>query len=383
MSLKILRFIQNYSGHCTDLNLVDWLISKIIKPLCDLSSRYFSYKLKILSTLLRVIFYASEATISDCDTLSECVLQCMEYGLYPLCPDDSHTHMAMIIILGNKMSEPWFLNFLKPNIIFIMRNMLMGNEDKMCFYLDCLRTLYDRLNLEKKLEMDVPTWLPLLETRSKFNEQCLTEALRYLAQLIEVESLTVQQFIQSEVLHKIQFLLSNPSEVGETTFVIKSFLMVFIKFEVTGNHHVYNSRTFKNLVRLLGETLVFLITSLKVTFHGKTNTHDTFPLSIIDRLEKDIIITLKLLQSLYVLNGSWHQWFDIEEEHKLIDDNIFRNLILYVTLRDLLRDGTTKLSWFIELLKICPAVLNFSLRKQMLIKTLPTPVVYLQTTASG
>ena len=62
-----------------------------------------------------------------------------------------------------------------------------------------LRKLYNKLELDKMLEIKLPTWIPLLDTRQMFDRQNFVLALRYISQVIEDEKMLDQQFIQSEV----------------------------------------------------------------------------------------------------------------------------------------------------------------------------------------
>ena len=96
-------------------------------------------------------------------------------------------------------------------------------------------------------------------------------------------------------------------------------------------------------------------------FFADTKMHSN-SLFNIEPFEQDVIISLKLLQCLYVLNSSWHQWFDIFEERKLIDEHLFICHDFTRCLEEELKCENGRLSWFVNMVKLCPVVTPFKLR---------------------
>ena len=139
---------------------------------------------------------------------------------------------------------------------------------------------------------------------------------------------------------------------------VKSFLCVFLNFEMgTENKYSLNINLFIYLVRLVGEALDYFVHSLQVYLYRR-KVHTETPSNIAGPFEKDVIVTLNLLPSLYVLNCSWHQWFDVAEEHKIINEYLFENSTFIKGLDYVLRKDHNRLTWFIEMIKLCPAVVQ-------------------------
>ena len=120
-----------------------------------------------LKILLKAVFHATEN--ESVDVFREVFLDFCSFS--PICHDNSHVFMSLSIVLVRKMSEPWLLSFLKPEIILSMRYSVLKNQQKGCIYLDYLCELYNDMDLDNKLEMKLTTWAPSLRAREMFDEQ--------------------------------------------------------------------------------------------------------------------------------------------------------------------------------------------------------------------
>ena len=355
---------------CNDLIQVEKLVSMIIRPFVDVAQKYLDNEILVFKVLLKIIYYASLQTLHDCDNrnLSHVFL---ENSLDPYCSDSAHTAMALLIILGEKMPNSWFKNFLEPEVFLQMRMIVMRNERRNCPYVDYLRKLYYDLNLEEKFYLKFPTYKLLEDTCPLFNEEFLTTALRCVSQIINENEIHPQQFIQSGLLSKFHSVLCNPSEVGDQTFVIKSFLTALVCFETgSENNYTWRSNYFEKLVLLLVGTLDYVVSiSCNVTSsYRKTNIY--CPLSTVERFKNDAIVTVQILESLYVLNSTWHQWFDIIEDNNLIEGNLFESWCLYYRFAEDMEEHVND-EWLVNLIKMCPATVSAHQRHEIFKKLLP------------
>ena len=227
-----------------DVDAVDKVICKIIKPLFALFCEN-PHGIEMMSNVfLKAIFYASDATIKDTgDFFSKHLFSFVRIFLRPFCFSRSHTVITFLVILSRKMTQEWLQTILEPDVIFFIRFNVLRSGENMCPYVNNLKKLYFDLCLRNMIEAKVPLWNQLLEAQYMFQGQSLTMALQIVSELIGQKGLPGQIFIQSGILLKLSSLLCNPSEFGESTFVIKSFLSVFLNFE-TGpvNHYSWNSR---------------------------------------------------------------------------------------------------------------------------------------------
>ena len=201
-----------------------------------------------------------------------------------------------------------------------------------------------------------------------FKEESLATVLKRVSEVIDEKQLCEQKFIQSGLLQNLCSLLCNPSEIGETTFVIKSFLSVFLNFKTESeNHYSWDRGLFESFVRLVLETYDYVVSVLK----RKRRAHIESSPSILESFRKDEVVILNLLQSLYILNSSWHQWFDIAEENKIINESLFESFLLNCYLLDELEVKSEKLSSFFDVAKLCPVTVNKKFRLEMLNRLLP------------
>ena len=368
------KFLKRCPKPSSNAIFVDKLISKIIKPVFAIPyqcNSFFSLPLLPI-VFLKTIFHASKETIMENDDVfSEEFFNFMERHLEPCCHEVCHIFMALLFILATKMPAAWFEQFLKPKIIFKMRLIVTRYDEKMCPIANHLKELYCRLNLENMLARKVSTWLPLLNMPDMLEGQNIALELRYISHVINEEEMDIQQFLQSGVFSKLKFLLSHSDEVGQTPLGIKTFLTVFLNFKTDIDYHfMWNSNVFEKLVRLVVRSLDFLVVTVdKMLCMGQKHNGDA--LLAIRRFQKDISVTLGLMQCLYVLNGSWHQWFDIVDSHKIIDNEVFLSQTLSEMFESELNDETTKLKWFISVTKMCPAFVSYKTRLNMFNSILP------------
>lgn len=368
------KFLKRCPKQNSSAVFIDKLISKIIKPIFAILYQCEScFKLPLLPTVfLKTIYHASKETIMENDDVfSEEFCNFMELNLEPGCHELCHIFMALVFILGTKMPAVWFEQFLKPKIIFKMRFIVTRYDEKMCPIADNLRRLYCRMNLQNMLARKVSTWLPLFDMPVTFQEQSIARELKYISGIIDEEQMGVQQFLQSGVFYKLKFLLSQNGNIGRTSFGIKTFLTVFLNFQTDSEHHfTWNNNIFEKLVRLVVASIDFLVVSMdKMLCVGEKHNGDI--LCTVRFFQKDIIVALDLMQSLHVLNGSWHQWFDIVNSHKIVDDEVFVSQTLSDMFESELYDGA-KLEWFVKMTKMCPAFVPYEIRLNMFKITLPT-----------
>ena len=373
--LYTLRLSNNCSNYCTDMLQVEKLISMIIRPLFEVCNRGDANTLYvpfISKAVLKVIFYASNATLVDNeDVFPEKFFTIKEDDLDPRDLKKCDSAMALLGILG-RMPKAWLHRFLKPKVLLRLRLILTRSNGKMCPLVDYLRKLYADLELEKQIEMNDPTMNLLFDACQAFQSGNATTALRCIADVIDENTVNVQHFIQSGVLYKLQSLLCSPTENGHTTSDIKAFLSIFLKFKSGAEDtYAWSGCLFQSLVCLVGESLGFFLSVLDTKLYSYNSEHDEASKSAIDNYERDIIVLLNLLQSLYILNSSWHQWFDIMEEKKIIGEEFFESSMFTLLLEMDFEDKTERLPWFIKMTEICPVVANLELRLEMFRKTLP------------
>ena len=280
--------------------------------------------------------------------------------------------MALLTILGRKMSNEWLQRFLTPRFLLRLRLILTRSNGKMCPFVDYLRKLYAEFVLKKQIEKNVPAWNLLFDACQVFQSGNATTALKCIADVIDENTVNVQHFIQSGVLYELQSLLCSPTENGHTTSDIKAFLSIFLKFKSGAEDtYAWSGCLFQSLVCLVRESLDFFLSVLSNTLSCNESVHSESSRCAIDNYERDIIVLLNLLQSLYILNSSWHQWFDIMEEKKIIGEKFFKSNRFKRLLGKEFDDETGRLPWFIKMTEICPVVANLELRLEIFRETLP------------
>ena len=321
------------STQSDDLEQFDCLISIISVGLYQMIHTDKFPKGIVSDVLLKVVYYAGKQTITS-DIPDSRLLDFIENHLGECCSDFAHTAMALIVILFEKMPKIRLKQILKPQIFLQMKMIVTQNDKNKCLHEIYLRKLYSDLSLEEKFYDKFPTFKKLQDT--VFNEHCLTSDLRCVAQIITGKNFELDHFIISGLLHKFHSLLSNPSEIGDQTFVIKSFLTVFLSFE-TGieGSYTWKSNLFRKFVGLVVTSLDYILLRLNRMRTSCKEVNTEFPLSTIDRFKNDAVITVKLLEFLHILNGTWYQWFDIVFENKIIEDNLFGSRILLPKLQGL------------------------------------------------
>ena len=334
--------------------------------------------------ILKVVYYAGKQTIND-DFISWKLKEYLSIQLIPFCKYRRNRNaVALIIILLEKMSENWLQIFSDPKLFFLTKMEVMQNVDNRCDYVDCLRKLYYELDLEGKFYKKFPNFRTLQD--NLFDIQNLTMALRSVAQIINEYEIQGEQFFISGLLYKLHSLLSNPSEIGDQTFVIKSFLTVFLSFEIgTGNNYTWKSNMFEKLVLLGVNTLDYLfdtsalidrdeIDSLNDIYYIEYN-YSEIPVRNTESFKNVAIVTMELLESLYILNSSWHEWFDIGVENKLIEDRLFESRSLNVRCCKEYKKyddhQTISDKWIASLSTICPATVSALTRKEMFMSLTP------------
>ena len=319
--------------------------------------------------LLKVVYYDGKRTIAT-DIPDSRLLDFIENHLEKCCSDFAHTAMALIVVLFEKMPKIRLKQILKPEIFLQMKMIVTQNDKNKCLHEIYLRKLYYDLSLEEKFYNIFPTFKKLQDT--VFNEHCLISALRCVSQIITGKKFEREHFILSGLLHKFHSLLSNPSEIGDQTFVIKSFLTVFLSFEIgTGNNYTWKSNLFRKLVWLVVTSLNYILCRVRDIRRCCTEVNSDSPLSTIGRLQNDAVITVKLLESLHILNGTWYQWFDIVFENKIIEDNLFESSMLYTSPEYL--DEQIKDVWLMGLIKTCFATVSRQQKHLTYAKLLPKP----------
>ena len=349
--------------------LIDAIYWQLLNMINNINTKIFPEGVVGCRVLLKVVYYAGKRTIAT-DIPDSRLLDFIENHLEKCCSDFAHTAMALIIVLFEKMPKIRLKQILKPEIFLQMKMIVTQNDKNKCLHEIYLRKLYFDLSLEEKFYDKFPTFKKLQDT--VFNEHCLTSDLRCVAQIITGKKFELDHFILSGLLHKFHSLLSNPSEIGDQTFVIKSFLTVFLSFE-TGieGSYTWKSNLFGKLVWLVVANLDYILLRLNHMRTSCKEVNTDSPLSTIGRIRNDAVITVKLLESLHILNGTWYQWFDIVFENKIIEDNLFESSMLYASPKYL--DEQIKDAWRMSLIKTCFATVSRQQKHLTYAKLLPKP----------
>ena len=360
------------SRHSSNQESIHELTSVIMGPLSTLVVNNSFSRFSMCRAFFKTIYHATESSIGY--DVYETLFNFIQCSLDPGCHYRSHICMALLIILCGKMSDDSLQRFLNDEILFKLRYLISrsGNE-KDCPYVEHVRKLCEDLNIEKKLHENVSTWNPLFLTQGMLQEYSIAKDLRAMSQAIDNNKMSVPQFIQNEVLNRLQLLLFNPSEICERTFVIKSFLTVFLEYvDVGDKQYTWRNHAYKNLVILTVKSLEYLVSVLYRILNGYDEVHCLeVPSKIVKLFEMDIAVTLNLLQSLYVLNTTWHQWFHMLKNSKIIDDTSFRSSIFNSYLDSEMKYKTKRMLWFSELTKLCPAVIKFESREEIFRRAFP------------
>ena len=170
------KYSKNCPNHCNELTLVDELVSKIVKPLFTLFHQTFFHKSLLSKVFLKAIYHTTETTIKDNeDVFSEKLFEFMNYYLEPCCHSESHTIVALVIILTEKMSDDWFQEVLGPKIFLKLRFLVLRNGETVCPHVNYLRKLYNGLDFEKRLESRVPTWISLMTRNTCLKKRALRQ----------------------------------------------------------------------------------------------------------------------------------------------------------------------------------------------------------------
>ena len=75
------------------------------------------------------------------------------------------------------------------------------------------------------------------------------------------------------------------------------------------------------------------------------------------------------------MNSSWHQWFDIAEERKLIEEDLFGWEEFEWCLEEELKRKNGRMPWFKDMIKLCPAIAKMSIRSKVFNESLTNQTV--------
>ena len=321
------------------------------------------------AVLLKVVYYAGKQTL-DVDFVKWKLKRFIFNYCNSCCDYVGGTSRALLIILLEKMSEIGLQICLTPKFFILVKVIATEDNEISCHYFDYIRKLYYDLNLEERFYRKY-----IMLQDSVFNEQCLSTDLRCVAKLIDEDKIDGEDFILSGLLYKFHSLLCKPSEISDQTFVIKSFLTVFLSFETDiEDSYRCNNDLFYKLVRLVVKALEFFY------FHNKNLGHIQVHLRTMGTVPT---VIMEVLESLNVLNTSWHEWFDIGVENKIISEHCFSSTRVdaYAESKEYFKDES-----FANFITICPETIWTSTREKMLLNLtskLKVPVKYFNVSRSN
>ena len=202
-------------------------ISKIVSPLLFM----FYYSIKcfevtsplIISYFYRAISFASENLTNEDEILNEEFLKFLEEKFISRCERATYVLLNILLVLISRMPTFSLPKLLTPEMCFRLRAITSRYPEERCGLVDDMRKLYVEYTMENILETSIPTWTPLHRIchLAICQKPDFSEAIKNLADLMENNSLNVQELIQSDLLPHLKNFLANSDQEENT---IKTFL---------------------------------------------------------------------------------------------------------------------------------------------------------------